>query len=107
MEATPCPSALVGPPPTEPKRAHEHCSSTYEQPMGPPQSCLWPQNWHGEVMTSSFKTWWGRCALIAMFSSPFVARAQIPMTNRPVNDAKDDFRFAVLPDRNGAMRPGL
>ncbi|MEO6992049.1 MAG: metallophosphoesterase, partial [Lacunisphaera sp.] len=33
--------------------------------------------------------------------------AQIPVTHRPLNDSPDDFRFAILPDRNGGMRPGI
>ena len=33
--------------------------------------------------------------------------AQTPVTDRPLNDASDDFHFAILPDRNGGMRPGI
>lgn len=42
-----------------------------------------------------------------MLSLPLVATAQTPVTNRPVNEEDGEFRFAILPDRNGGMRPGV
>lgn len=33
--------------------------------------------------------------------------AQIPVTVHPINDSPDDFRFAILPDRTGGIRPGV
>jgi len=35
------------------------------------------------------------------------AEAKIPVTNRPVNNAPGVFRFAILSDRTGEMRPGI
>ena len=35
------------------------------------------------------------------------ALAQVPVTHRPVNDSPEEFHFAILPDRNGGMRPGI
>lgn len=53
------------------------------------------------------RTWIGRCVLITTLCLPLAATAQVPVTNRPLNDSPDDFRFAILPDRNGGMRPGV
>ncbi len=54
------------------------------------------------------KPWIVRAAGIGAFLGfQLACAAQIPVTHRPVNDAPDDFRFAILPDRNGGMRPGI
>lgn len=34
-------------------------------------------------------------------------RAQVPVTDRPVNNAEGVFRFAILPDRTGGNRPDV
>ena len=51
---------------------------------------------------------WMRSTLIAgWLGLQGHVNAALPVTNRPVNDAEEDFRFAILPDRNGGMRPGV
>jgi hypothetical protein len=58
-------------------------------------------------MLFSSKIWgtWMVVAIILIAQSSVFA--QIPVTDQPVNDSPDDFRFAILPDRNGGMRPGV
>jgi hypothetical protein len=59
-------------------------------------------------MTFSLKTWFGRGTLVvALVCFQSAVIAQIPVTKRPVNDGEDVFHFAILPDRNGGMRPGV
>jgi Calcineurin-like phosphoesterase len=53
-------------------------------------------------------TWVSRSVFVLVaLGLQLTAQAQIPVTNRPVNDSAGDFRFAILPDRNGGMRPGV
>lgn len=37
----------------------------------------------------------------------FGLTAQIPVTDRPFNNGEDVFRFAIISDRTGGMRPGI
>lgn len=43
----------------------------------------------------------------ALVAIQTLAGAQIPVTDGRLNDSPDDFHFAILPDRNGGMRPGI
>jgi hypothetical protein len=47
------------------------------------------------------------CALSLLVLAVSHGVAQVPVTDRPVNNAAGVFRFAILPDRSGGMRPGV
>lgn len=58
-------------------------------------------------MTFPQKTWIAQFLVAIILIAQGRVFAQIPVTHQPLNDSPDDFRFAILPDRNGGMRPGI
>jgi hypothetical protein len=48
-----------------------------------------------------------RIALFLVVATVVHGAEQVPVTDKPMNNAEGVFRFAILPDRTGGMRPGV